>query len=175
MNTGEKVETERLWLVPGLHARDGKAFLKMLAEEGDLRAFCGADYSEKLLKSFENYFERSELEECYYVLFPKENPKELIGCAGIHKERHYEIEVYISKPYRNRGYCEEAAKKVIELLFSGRLRADGKVIAADEMYALTLADNEPTFHVLRKLGFEKTAEDSFYGNPLVEYVLKKAK
>ncbi len=155
MNTGETMETDRLWLVPGINGRDNEPFLNMLAKEGDFRSFCGVDYSEKYLKSFENYFERSELEECYYSLFTKENPQEFIGCAGVHRERHHELEVYISKPYRKTGYCTEAANKLIELLFSKGLSVDGHIVTADRIYARTLAENESA---------------AFYGNRIEKYV-----
>lgn len=52
------METDRLWLVPGINGRDNEPFLNMPAKEGDFRSFCGVDYSEKYLKSFELLFSK---------------------------------------------------------------------------------------------------------------------
>lgn len=39
MNTGKKIETERLLLVPGSNARDDAHFIHMLRNDGDFRDF----------------------------------------------------------------------------------------------------------------------------------------
>ncbi len=44
MNTGGKITTERLILLPSRNGRDNAAFLKMLREDGDLRKFCGIEH-----------------------------------------------------------------------------------------------------------------------------------
>lgn len=44
MNTGRKIETKRLNLLPGVNKRDSKPFLKMLREDGDFQEFCGAKF-----------------------------------------------------------------------------------------------------------------------------------
>lgn len=46
MNTGKKIETERLLLIPGSNARDDAHFIHMLRNDGDFRDFCGIEYSE---------------------------------------------------------------------------------------------------------------------------------
>ena len=40
MNTGRKIETKRLNLLPGVNMRDSKPFLKMLREDGDFQGYC---------------------------------------------------------------------------------------------------------------------------------------
>lgn len=47
MNTGRKIETKRLNLLPGVNMRDSKPFLKMLREDGDFQGYCGVKFSEK--------------------------------------------------------------------------------------------------------------------------------
>lgn len=37
MNTGKKIETERLLLISGSNDRDGAAFIHMLRNDGDFR------------------------------------------------------------------------------------------------------------------------------------------
>lgn len=52
MNTGKKIETERLLLIPGSNARDDAHFIHMLRNDGDFRDFCGIEFSEKYLAEF---------------------------------------------------------------------------------------------------------------------------
>lgn len=189
MNTGDRLETERLLLFPGLNARDDKPFLKMLKEDGDFRIFCGVDLTERRLNQFANYFERSTVEECIYSVFRKEDPDGFIGYVGFHRELNYEIEFYISKFQRKKGYCTEAAEAVIKLLFSKGLSVDGNVVTVDKLYATTIAENISTIKLLEKLGFRRNiTEDGpilvmnaffdeedgmFYKNRIVEYVLER--
>lgn len=190
MNTGREIETERLWLRPGANARDNEPFLQMLREDGDFRMFCGVDPEEKYLKNFVNYFEWTGHDECYYSIFGKEEPDRFIGYVGFHREEHYEIEFYISKPYRNNGFCEEASRAVIRLLFTEGLSVDGEVFTANKLFATAIAGNAAAIRVLEKVGFRKNIpedgpvfvmnvfvdkeEDAFFDNCIEEYVLEKS-
>lgn len=156
MNTGIKIETERLLLIPGSNARDNVPFIQMLRNDGDFRDFCGIEFSEKYLAEFNNYFERIGHEECIYSIFPK-GTNEFIGYVGFHRECNsgYEIEFYISKSQRRKGYCEEACKAVIELMFSEGLSVDNNVLSVQKLYATTLAENIAVINLLSKLGFKR--------------------
>ena len=66
MNTGEKIETERLLLVPESNNRDGEAFIHMLRNDGDFHDFCGLEFSEIYLAGFINYFEGTGHEEVFH-------------------------------------------------------------------------------------------------------------
>ena len=112
MNTGKTIETKNLILLPNKNARDNIPFLNMLRDDGDFRIFCGVEYSETALSYHEHYFETPET--CYYSLYRKVEPHKYIGHMGFYwKETRCEIEFYISKPYRNKGYCAEAARELI--------------------------------------------------------------
>ena len=165
MNTGTKIETERLLLIPGSNARDGEPFMKMLREDGNFRDFCGVDFSEEYLAEFGTYFEYTEQDECIYSIFPKETD-EFIGYVGFHRESRgeYEIEFYISKTYRRKGYCEEACRAVIELLFSKGLSVNGKVLCEQKLYTTTLTDNTAVVNLLQKLGFVQNVSE---GAPII--------
>lgn len=65
MNTGKKIETEHLLLIPGSNVRDDAPFIHMLRNDGDFRDFCGIEFSEKYLAEFKNYFERTGHEEVF--------------------------------------------------------------------------------------------------------------
>ncbi len=188
MNTGKMLETRRLLLRPGSNARDSASFLQMLREDGDFRMFCGVDLSEDRLLSFSDYFERSGHDECIYSVFEKDAPERFIGYVGFHREERYELEFYISKPYRSRGYCTEAARAAVGQLFGEGLSVDGAALTENRLYSSTIVDNIPAVRVLEKLGFKRnTPEDgpvllmvgfidddgNFTENSVAEYVLAK--
>lgn len=190
MNTGKKIETERLLLIPGNNARDDAHFIHMLRNDGDFRDFCGIEFSEKYLAEFKYYFERTGHEECIYSIYPK-GADEFIGYVGFHRERNsdYEIEFYISKSQRRKGYCEEACKAVMELIFSDGLSVDNNVLSVQKLYATTLAENIAVINLLSKLGFKRDIPkdgpvlvmegfvdeetDEFFGYCVSKYVIEK--
>lgn len=190
MNTGIKIETERLMLIPGSNVRDNVPFIHMLRSDGNFCDFCGIEFSEKYLAEFSDYFERTGHEECIYSIFPK-GTDEFIGYVGFHRERNsdYEIEFYISKLQRRKGYCEEACKAVIELIFSEGLSVDDNVLSVQKLYATTLAENIAVNNLLSKLGFKKDIPkdgpvlvmegfvdeetDEFFGYFVSKYVMEK--
>ena len=158
MNTGTTIETKRLLLIPGNNARDDVPFTHMLRKDGSFREFCGLEFREKYLDEFRNYFERTGHEECVYSIFRKDEPdNKFIGYVGFHREHNsrYELEFYISQLERKKGYCEEACKAVIELIFSEGISVDGNVLRVQKLYATTLTENLPAIHLLSKLGFER--------------------
>ena len=107
MNTGSAIETERLFLLPSRTDRDSEAFLQMLRDDGDFSIFCGVSPSEKHVRRFANYFERTDHELCTYSIFLKQQKDKFIGYVGVHREMEdeYEIEFYIAREYRRNGYC----------------------------------------------------------------------
>ncbi len=161
----EEISTERLILRHSDQDRDGWKLLMMLEEEGDFRIFTGVEYSEKYRDDFLDYFEVTHGNRCYYSLFPKEDLEKFIGYVGFHTsyvlgnrdKKRYELEFYVSREYRNKGYCAEVAKKLIERLFAGKIEIDG-CVTPDELYAKTLSRNFSAIRVLEKLGFIKSDE-----------------
>ncbi len=192
MNTGFNIETDRLMLIPGSNARDDVPFIHMLRNDGNFLDFCGFEFSEKYLAEFKNYFERTGHEECIYSIFPK-GSNEFIGYVGFRREHNsdYEIEFYISKPQRRNGYCEEACRAVIELIFSEGLLVDNKALSVQKLYATTLAENIAAVKLLSKLGFKRyiprngpilvmegladMETDELFGRRMSKYVIEKKK
>lgn len=190
MNTGMKVETKRLILLPGVNERDAPPFLKMLEKDGNFREFCGVDLSERNLKRFATYFERTGHEECIYSIFLK-NINVFVGYVGFHREEDgdYEIEFYVSKEYRRNGYCEEACKVVMKQIFHEGISVDGEILSVDKLYAVTMIENEPTIRLLEKLGFRREnfengtdwlmqtviceEDDTFYINAIIKMKIEK--
>lgn len=169
----KELRTERLLLVPANNARDDAPFLDMLGKDGDFRLFSGVEMTEKNLLAFHNYFERKAC--CYYAIFLKDYPEKMIGYVGIsyRGQERTEAEFYVSKPYRNHGYCTEALHKVCEEAFLGNLKwrnEEGKEVcpAIDKLYATTIADNLATVKVLEKYGFSKNTEIAFGFQVLID-------
>ena len=161
MNTGREIETKRLKLLLGVNKRDSKPFLKMLREDGDFQGYCGAKFSEKNLSKFATYFERAGQEECIYSIFPKDSMEKFIGYVGFHRELNgdYEIEFYIAKNYRRKGYCEEACKAVIKQIFGEGLSVDHNQITVDRLYARLLSTSESASDIQKEELFQITKSD----------------
>lgn len=53
MNTGVIIETERLFLIPGITARDDEPFIQMLRNDGNFRDFCGLSLAKNIWQILE--------------------------------------------------------------------------------------------------------------------------
>lgn len=186
----EEFETDRLILRPGNNQRDNDVFMKMLRQEGDFRVFAGVDLTEKNILMFTDYFESKNF--CCYAVFEKKHiDREMIGYVGIGKQKQQiEVEFYLSKLYRNRGYCTEALGRLIKEALAGRLlwnNEDGRKskLIVDTLYATTIADNLSAVRVLEKCGFIKNPKiipvfqlfidpdnSTVYQNDIAEYIFK---
>ena len=190
MNLNCAIQTKRLMLLPGNNARDNSSFLQMLKEDGDFYLFCGVTYSDENLLGFSDYFER----EIMFAIYLRDHPEKMIGYIGL-AERHgrYEVEFYIKKSERRKGYCSEALQALCGSVFSGRIvteTGDGTRVplTLHEIYATTLEENEPTRKLLERHSFQKPMEGFImalyvrvdpitgeeYVNHIVEYVLQRA-
>lgn len=180
--------TERLLLLPGNNERDNDSFIEMLRQDGDFEIFTGAEPTEKNIRMFHNYLECKG--SCFYTVFEKENPQKLLGYVGIgYQKQRFEAEFYISKQYRNKGYCSETLKRLCGEAFSENLEWIGRdgeksKLIVDEIYATVLVENDLAGSVLEKCGFIRNpvvilavevyldADDITSANGVKEYVLK---
>ena len=190
MDSVSYIETPRLMLLPGENSRDNIAFLQMLKDDGDFRLFCGVNYSDQNLLKFDGYFER----EFLYAIYRRDDLTELLGHIGLgqRNEGHYEVEFYIKRPERKKGYCTEALQALCKTAFAGKLatmneRNERETLILDKIYATTTAENLPTKKLLEKNGFFRPntgailtlmdyidpETDAIYANRIIEYVLEK--
>lgn len=179
------LETKQLIMLPAGNA-DNLNLLEMLKNDGDFRMFCGVDFSEENLTNFEGYFSGKNM--CAFSLFRKEEATDFIGYVGfsLREKNRYEVDFYIAKKHRNRGYCTEAVQKLLEVLKTDGLSIDGSIIHCEKVYATTLEENDATKRTLEKCGFERNAEgpvliievfmdkstNKEYDNCILEYVIK---
>lgn len=192
MNTGKIIETQNLFLKPGNNATDSEPFIKMLRQDGDFEAFSGLPFSDKYLEMFAYYFEHKENDQCLYSLYLKEDDV-FIGYVGFHREiDDYELEFYIGKEFRRKGFCKEACVEVINLLFDEGVSVDGNILVEEKLYATTLPNNVAANSLLENLGFRSQAifsegavlvaqgiydeeSDDFHAFPIKRYVLETGK
>jgi RimJ/RimL family protein N-acetyltransferase len=191
MNTGNIIETKNLLLKPENNETDNEPFIRMLSQDGDFESFCGLPFSGKYLEMFVNYFEHKENEQCLYSLYIKDDDV-FIGYVGFHREcDDYELEFYVGKEFRRRGFCKEACVEVINLLFDEGLSVDGNILVEEKLYATTLPNNVAVNSLLENLGFKSHAisaggavlvaqgvydeeGDDFHAFPIKRYVIEKS-
>ena len=81
-----------------------------------------------------------------------------IGYVGFHREiDDYELEFYIGKEFRRKGFCKEACVEVINILFDEGLSVDGNILVEEKLYATTLFYNVAAYSLLENLGFKSHA------------------
>lgn len=191
MNTGKIIETDRLILRPGKNNTDDEPFITMLRrEDGDFKDFCGFDFCERYLEGFRNYFELDN--NCIYSIYPRTTER-FIGYVGVHCEpkcSDYEIEFYIARDERRKGYCFEASTALIDQFFNKSLSINNNSLTVSELYATVLPDNMSAINTLSKLdfvpykpedgpivlgeGFIDEETDEFVGYFCKKYILYKA-
>ena len=86
-----------------------------------------------------------------YWLFEKGNPDKIIGTVSFRNivRPIYEsctVGYKMDKDYMNKGYCSEALSATIPLL--------SKELGIHRFEALILPDNDPSIHMVEKLGFK---------------------
>jgi ribosomal-protein-alanine N-acetyltransferase len=116
-------------------------------------------YNEQLaLEWMINQFIHCSTGRFYAFAVVLKNTKELIGSISLtlKPEKQAEIGFWIGKPYWSKGYCSEAAKKVIAYVFE---KLELELVYAECMHA-----NEASSKVLKNLGmeFEKTVTTHIY-------------
>lgn len=145
--SAQKIKTERLVMRPANNDEDLTTF-KQLLEPCDYLFQYGYEYDEHLLDGYDF----TSLGVICYSVFLKDTD-EYIGYVGIKPNADDpglgELEYFISRSYRNKGYCHEAARALIDAFKDGLL-TDTRGI---ELYAETISENAASARVLEKLGF----------------------
>lgn len=141
----------RLFMRRSNDESDLKEYLSYL-DKSDYENQFGLPYSEELEQaiSFTNYgvinfsmIEKSSGKMIGYVgLLPMEEDK---SCA--------EIEFHVFKPYRGKGYCQEASAALLRHFFAGNITGvRGECVRAEIVWG-----NIPSEQILRNLGFTRTS------------------
>ena len=167
-------ETDRLILRPSSNSRDLEEYHRHLTTEGDFFLQYGMEMTDELLAQAD--FESNGV-ECYTIFF-KDTGK-MIGYVGLCPEGdEADIEFHIFKDYRNKGYCKEAATRLINAYFDG----ETGLIPGSRVTASTLLENEPAKGLLRSIGFrpvntvmqfKEESEEPYGVNVIINYVLEK--
>lgn len=141
------IKTDRLVMKPANNDKD-LATYKRLLEPCDYFFQFGYEYDEHLLDGYDF----TSLGVICYSVFLKDTD-EYIGYAGIKPDSDDpdigELEYFIARPHRNKGYCREAAAALIAAFKDGLLTGTKGI----ELYAETISENTASARVLEKLGF----------------------
>ncbi len=120
----------------------------------------------------EGFFERNKApcySICIYYSIHLHETDEMIGYIGFCNDPNHpccnEIEYYIFKNFRRRGYASEAISALIEKLFAGEI-VDRYV---DQVRAAVVWENEPSADLLWKLGFRGDG-GRFLQNDVIERI-----
>lgn len=170
------IETKRLLLKTAYTERDGEAFLRMMKEEGACQSLFGIPLSDDIEEKLYHYF---DTDDCLFAIFEKAADAEMIGYIGVsYRNGSYEVEFYLSKPFRNRGYCTEALVLLVDLYFEGKLALTEDKEHPEELnflYGSFLTENKATQRVLEKCGFGKNPQreilNELFYNPKTEEVI----
>ena len=143
----EYLQTQRLILSRTNNKHDNVQFLDMLKNDGDFKLFCGIEFSETSLAMFDGYLEQ----ENFFRIYCRDDTNRLLGYAGIIEQNgRSEIEFYIKRCERRKGYGYEAVTAILSNTFAEK---------TEEIYATTQKENNAAQSLLRKCGFEE------YDNP----------
>lgn len=136
------LETERLLILKSKNSRDLNTLKKHLKEDGDFSIFTGLSDEEQNISLFD--LEESDVD--YYSLYLK-NTSIMIGYVGFSKvdEQTIEIEFYIFRDERKKGFCKESCIKLIEYIFN-----EGQ---SNAITATVTHDNNAALCFLKSVGF----------------------
>ena len=145
-----EMRTSRLLLLPSSDNRDLADYKKHLTDADEFFMQFGLRMTDEILDAVD--FHSSGV--IYYTVFSKKT-REMVGYVGIlpygMSDGIGELEFHIFREHRNKGYCAEASRALLEAFFDGSLMGKpGKSVVAE-----TMPENIPTCRVLEKLGFEK--------------------
>lgn len=146
-----KITTQQLMLLPANDERDNAQFLDMLRNDGDFKLFCGMELSEKSLSFFDGYLEANN----FFAIYNKDDSDNLLGYVGLSPQHgRIEIEFYIKRDKRCKGYAYEAVTAICSKALNGELEE-----SYSEIYATTSEHNIATQKLLKKCGFEDYYSD----------------
>lgn len=143
-----RLETERLILRPP-ELRDAPEIARWVCDYDVAKNLSTAPhpYTEQDARGFVERMAAS-LQRCEgwcFAIVRKDDYK-LVGCCGVHlKDGAYEVGYWLGKPFWNRGYTSEAARRLLAFAFEELRMAS--------VWAGWFHDNPASGRVLEKLGF----------------------
>lgn len=137
----DTIETERIILRKSEEKRDLSSYHNHLKNDGDFEMFSGLPLTDDNVKKF-----GMSLSGSYYSIFEKIT-NNMIGYVAItfHELWQEEIEFYIYKDFRRKGYAYEACSALLKYYFT--------VSEESTISSTTRSDNIATKGLLTKLGF----------------------
>ena len=140
-----KITSERLYLRPMTDAEWNEIVDSVYANDECVLHF-GLEKSDELRLIVA---EPARNEVLYYSILNSDS-EELMGYVGL-VTRTNNVEFYVFKDYRHKGYAYEAVKAFMDSCMSGSVTGS----CCQEFVAETVASNEHCVALLEKLGFER--------------------
>ena len=144
-----KLETERLLLRPP-EPRDVPAITRWAGDPDVARnlATLPHPYTEDDARGFVARMQESlQRGDGWCFAMVRKDDYQLIGCCGIHlKDGANEVGYWLGKPFWNRGYMTEAARRLLAFAFDE--------LKLQSVWAGWFFDNPASGRVLEKLGFK---------------------
>ena len=124
-----RIETERLIIESTFIVDKSKELVQAIHEAGEFEWYFGVEETEQRLK------DASIRRKWFYNIFDRE--RNFVGYLGFHQDGDdYEIEIYIIKEFRRRGYARECLKVMMREVFEGNIIDTSEEDIANLVYFL---------------------------------------
>ncbi|MBP3622425.1 MAG: GNAT family N-acetyltransferase [Lachnospiraceae bacterium] len=148
MEKRQRFETERL-IMESAHIVDkSKDIANAIHKAGEFEWFYGIKETKERLEMI------SINCKCFYNIFDREG--KFLGYVGFSPEgEDYEVEIYIIKKYRRRGYATECLNRMIREAFLGSIE-DIQDKNFTKIVSSVRKENIPSCALMEKCGFENS-------------------
>lgn len=167
-----EIETERLRIQP-FRMEDAVEQHRIVYGDPEVMRYLGDGTTrtiEQVERAFQ-FFHNHDAQNGYSLWSVQlKDTNQLIGHCGlfhIPKPDAVEVAYGFGKDFWGKGYATEAARACLRYGF--------ETVKLDEIIGLTYPENQPSQHVLRKIGLiEQGLQDRFYGITMLLFTLKRA-
>lgn len=141
-----RIETERLIIESTFVVDKSKELMHAIHEADEFEWYFGVEETEQRL------MEASIRRKWFYNIFDRE--RNFVGYLGFHRDGDdYEIEIYIIKEFRQRGYARESLKAMMREAFAGNVMDTSKEDIT-RIVSSVRKENMPSRALMESCGFE---------------------
>ena len=145
-----RIETERLIIESTFIVDKSKELVQAIHEAGEFEWYFGVEETEQRLK------DASIRRKWFYNIFDRE--RNFVGYLGFHQDGDdYEIEIYIIKEFRRRGYARECLKVMMREVFEGNIIDTSEEDIA-RIVSSVRKENMPSRALMESCGFEQNKD-----------------
>ena len=146
----KSIVTQRLLLEPAICDDSSRELAEAIHKAGEFEWYFGVTETPERLR------ELSIKRKLFYNIF--DSDRNFIGYVGFHKdEQWYEVEIYIIKKYRRRGYAKESLTAILLEAFNGRIEGVTEV-EFGKVTASVRKENHASRALMESCGFQQNKE-----------------